>query len=291
MGYRLDLLALQPVSGRRRRGRRARIDPAASAREDGLLYISDRHARGNNAGHPLANLWDNGSDPVDALNDTLVVRQAALNRFGTDVLAQGLPLSEIRNVFPPIYLYHRYQVEAAAKALGGVMFAYEVNGPDVSGVTDYDPDQQRRALEALAQTLEPARLDISDATLALLTPSPFTDYDAIAQREQFETDQYPAFSRANAAAAAGRITSVRHVGPGPSGASGGTGRPQPRRVEPSNGFWPGSTALCLTRRVTSRRVWRRCARRCRTSMFVSSCAWRAARRPAPRGWRGQHYLT
>jgi hypothetical protein len=132
--------------------------------------------------------------------------QAALNRFGTDVLAQGLPLSEIRNVFPPIYLYHRYQVEAAAKALGGVMFAYEVNGPDVSGVTDYDPAQQRRALEALAQTLEPARLDISDATLALLTPSPFTDFDAIAQREQFETDQYPAFSRANAAAAAGRIT-------------------------------------------------------------------------------------
>ncbi|MAP48757.1 MAG: hypothetical protein CMH90_04665 [Oceanicaulis sp.] len=176
------------------------------AREDGLMYISDRHARGNNAGHPLANLWDNGSDPVDALNDTLVVRAAALNRFGTDVLAQGLPLSEIRNVFPPIYLYHRYQVEAAAKALGGVMFAYEVNGPDVSGVTDYDPDQQRRALEALAQTLEPARLDISDATLALLTPSPFTDYDAIAQREQFETDQYPAFSRANAAAAAGQIT-------------------------------------------------------------------------------------
>jgi hypothetical protein len=176
------------------------------AREDGLLYISDRHSRGNSSGHPLANLWDNGSDPVDALNDTLVVRAAALNRFGTDVLAQGLPLSEIRNVFPPIYLYHRYQVEAAAKALGGVMFAYEVNGPDVSGVTDYDPAQQRRALDALARTLEPSRLDIADETLRLLTPSPFSDYDAIAQREQFETDQYPAFSRANAAAAAGRIS-------------------------------------------------------------------------------------
>ncbi|WP_440958698.1 zinc-dependent metalloprotease [Oceanicaulis sp. LC35] len=178
----------------------------ADAREDGLLYISDRHARGNAAGHPFANLWDNGADPVEALNDTLVVREAALARFGTDVMAQGLPLSEIRNVFPPIYLYHRYQVEAAAKALGGVVFAYEVNGPGVSGVSDFDPARQRQALDALAATLDPALLDISDETLRLLTPSPFTDYDAIARREQFESDQYPAFSRANAAAAAGRIT-------------------------------------------------------------------------------------
>jgi hypothetical protein len=176
------------------------------AREDGLLYISDRHARGNASGHPFANLWDNGADPVEALNDTLVVREAALARFGTDVMAQGLPLSEIRNVFPPIYLYHRYQVEAAAKALGGVVFAYEVNGPDVNGVTDFDPARQREALNALAATLEPSILDISDDTLRLLTPSPFSDYDPIARREQFESDQYPAFSRANAAAAAGRIT-------------------------------------------------------------------------------------
>ncbi|WP_306015235.1 zinc-dependent metalloprotease [Oceanicaulis sp. MMSF_3324] len=176
------------------------------ARADGLLYISDRHARGNNSGHPLANLWDNGADPVAMLNDTLVVREAALERFGTDVMAQGLPLSEIRNVFPPIYLYHRYQVEAAAKALGGVLFAYEINGPGVEGVTDYDPARQRAALDALAATLEPGMLDIADETLQLLTPSPFADYDPIARREQFESDQYPAFSRANAAAAAGRIT-------------------------------------------------------------------------------------
>lgn len=178
----------------------------AQAQADGLLYISDRHARGNASAHPFANLWDNGEDPTAMLRETLVVRDAALSRFGTDVMAQDLPLSEIRNVFPPIYLYHRYQVEAAAKALGGVVFAYEVNGPEVDGVNDFDPDRQRQALDALVETLEPSRLDISDATLRLLTPSPYTDYDPIARREQFESDQYPAFSRANAAAAAGRIT-------------------------------------------------------------------------------------
>ncbi len=69
-----------------------------------------------------------------------------------------------------------------------------------------DPARQREALNALAATLEPSILDIPDQTLRLLTPSPFSDYDPIARREQFESDQYPAFSRANAAAAAGRIT-------------------------------------------------------------------------------------
>jgi hypothetical protein len=58
----------------------------------------------------------------------------------------------------------------------------------------------------LAATLDPAVLDIDDNTFALLAPSPYTDYDAIAQREHFESDQYPAFSRRNAAAAAARLT-------------------------------------------------------------------------------------
>ncbi|MEE2526238.1 zinc-dependent metalloprotease [Hyphobacterium sp. HN65] len=176
------------------------------ARSDGLMYISDRHARGNDSGHPLANLWDNGANPTDELLATLDVREQALAAFGPHVMQEGWPLSSIRDAFPPIYLYHRYQVEAAASSLGGVMFAYENNHSGVAGVSAYDAAEQRRALAALIETLQPAQLDISDATLALLSPSPYVDYDPIAQREHFESDQYPAFSRTNAAAAAARNT-------------------------------------------------------------------------------------
>ena len=176
------------------------------ARADGLLYITDRHARGNNSAHPQANLWDNGADAAEALNATMAVRQAALGRFGPQVLADGEPASSLRDVFSPIYLYHRYQAEAAAKSIGGVIFAYELNTGSQQGLAPVAPQDQRRALDALLGTLDPAALDISDATLALMAPSPFADYDAAATRELFESPAYPAFSRTAAAGAAAKIT-------------------------------------------------------------------------------------
>lgn len=178
----------------------------AQARTDGLLYITDMHARGNDAAHPLANLWDDGSDPVQALIDTLAVRAVALANFGPQTLAPGQPASELRAVFSPIYLYHRYQVEAAAKTIGGVYFDYELNGPSLRGLHPASAGEQMRALDVLLGTLDPAALDISETLLSQLMPSPSGDYDAAATREMFASSQYPAFSRSDAAAAAARIT-------------------------------------------------------------------------------------
>jgi hypothetical protein len=175
------------------------------ARANGLLYITDRHARGNGSAHPRASLWDNGPDAPDALIETMAVRRAALDAFGPQVLAAGEPASSLRDVFSPIYLYHRYQAEAAAKFVGGVMFDYELNGAQ-SGLAPVAPAEQRRALDALLTTLDPQALDISDRVLGLMAPSPFADYDAAATRELFESPAYPAFSRTAAAAAAARIT-------------------------------------------------------------------------------------
>lgn len=176
------------------------------AAADDLLYITDRHARGNASAHPLANLWDNGADPVASLTETLAVRARALETFGPQVLAEGQPASALRQVLPPIYLYHRYQVEAAAKSIGGVVFNYGPNRADLVGMTPVSADDQTRALQALLATLDPQILDLSDDILALMMPAPFADYDADATRELFRSDDYPAFSRTGAAAAAGRIT-------------------------------------------------------------------------------------
>lgn len=184
-----------------------------TARDDGLLYITDRHARGTSAAHPLANLWDNGEDPTAMLLETLDVRDAALAMFGQHNLREDQPLSALRAVFPPIYLYHRYQVEAAAKALGGVHFAYEINDEEASGLTPETPENQRAALAALLESVSPSRLDIPEATLALLSPAPFADYDSAATRELFASTAYPAFSRRDAAAAASRITFAAMLSP------------------------------------------------------------------------------
>jgi len=176
------------------------------ASANGLLYITDRHARGNASGHPLANLWDNGADPITMLNETMAVRARALAGFGQNVLAHGQPASSLRQVLSPIYLYHRYQVEAAAKAIGGVTFEYGLNRRDLVGMASVAAEDQDRALAALLATLDPQALDISDDILALMMPAPFADYDAAATRELFRSNDYPAFSRSGAAAASGRIT-------------------------------------------------------------------------------------
>jgi len=176
------------------------------ARANGLLYITDRHARGHNSAHPQANLWDNGADAITSLNETMAVRAAALEGFGPHVLADGQPASSLRDVFSPIYLYHRYQAEAAAKFIGGVVFDYELNSGQQAGLEPVSPADQRRALDALLATLDPAALDISDRVLGLMAPAPFADYDDAATRELFESPAYPAFSRTAAAGAAARIT-------------------------------------------------------------------------------------
>ncbi|WP_421791002.1 zinc-dependent metalloprotease [Hyphobacterium sp.] len=185
----------------------------AEARAEGLLYISDRHARSNNSGHPYAHLWDNGANATDGLIEAVAVRNHALARFGPHVMQEGWALPAIRDAFPPIYLFHRYQVEAAGAVIGAVDFAYETNSASVSGVRPHSAAEQRRALAALSATLQPSFLDIQDEVLAILSPSPYTDYDPIAQREHFESDQYPAFSRTNAASASARITLAAMLSP------------------------------------------------------------------------------
>ncbi|MGX6646552.1 zinc-dependent metalloprotease [Maricaulaceae bacterium MS644] len=185
----------------------------AETRDQGLLYISDAHARGEGAAYPEASLWDNGEDPVEHLAEVMAVRAAALERFGPDNLPAGRPLSELRATFVPIYLYHRYQVEAAAKAVGGRRFAYEINGSDVQGFSMIPAAEQRAALEALAATLDPAALDIADETTALLAPDPFTAYDGAVRRELFASSADPAFSRVDAARAAARLTLAAALAP------------------------------------------------------------------------------
>jgi len=178
----------------------------ADARTDGLRYVSDAHARGPGAAFPEASLWDNGADPVAHLEEVMAVRMSALAGFGADRLGEGRPLSELRLTFTPIYLYHRYQTEAAAKAIGGRRFAYETNSGGVSGVSIIPADQQRRALGLVLATLEPGFLDTPDAAARLMAPNPFTDYDAAVRRERIVSSAAPAFSRVDAARAAARIT-------------------------------------------------------------------------------------
>lgn len=131
----------------------------AQAHEEGLRFVADNDARPVSAGQPLGSLWDDGPDPIAELRRVEAVRRAAIDRFGNGALPAGESLADLRRAFVPIWLIDRYQVEAAAKSVGGVNFPYVVNGE--SNVAQVVPGAtQWAALYALLDTLTPAQLTV-----------------------------------------------------------------------------------------------------------------------------------
>ena len=167
--------------------------------EAGYVMASDEAARPRGSARPLASLWDNGSDAVAALERTMRVRAAALGAFGEDRIAEGQPLARLEEVFATVYLHHRFQVEATAKVVGGLAYGTAVRGAGEGTVRPLPAEQQRVALRAVLQTVEPRALDIPETTLRLLHPRPF-GYPR--HRELFHSGTHPAFDALGAAATA-----------------------------------------------------------------------------------------
>ena len=178
----------------------------AIANERGLVFVDDGHARSAATGHPLGNIWDNGPDPVAALNEAMAVRRIALDTFGPDRVAEGQPIADLKSVIVPIYLYHRYQTAAAAKKIGGMSFNYGLRGDGQPPAELVSPEEQRAALTAILATVRPAELDLSDDVLALLTPSIDSYFSADPARELFEQTASPAFDTVTAADTAAEMT-------------------------------------------------------------------------------------
>ena len=158
-------------------------DILADGAAKGLHFLSDQDARPPGAAHSMGNLWDNGTDPAAELEEVLRVRAAALGRFGERNVAVGRPLALLQETLAPVYLWHRYQVEATAKAIGGIDYTYAVRGAGDGAARLVDPALQRRALAALLSAIEPRALDLPEPVLRLLLPRPF-GYDA--NREMFQ---------------------------------------------------------------------------------------------------------
>lgn len=151
-------------------------DPAAvlaKNRQLGLSFISDRDARASGGGHPDAHLWDNGSDAVAELERILAVRQHVLANFSLANLAPNEPVSRLQQVLVPMYLLHRYQVEAAVKMLAGVHYDYAVNDGSRVDLRPVNAAQQQRALALLSATLSAEQLRLPAAVKALLAPAAY----------------------------------------------------------------------------------------------------------------------
>lgn len=175
----------------------------ADARSRGITFLSDQDARPVGGAHPQAHLWDNGTDAAAELERVMAVRGAALARFGETVIRRGAPLATLEEALVPLYLHHRYQVEAAVKLVGGVTYAYALRGDGHARPMSVPAAVQQRALTAVLATLDPRALVLPRDVLAAIPPRPFTFG---AHRELFERWTGLTFDAVSPAAAAARVT-------------------------------------------------------------------------------------
>src|SRR5207237_10075168 len=91
----------------------------------------------------------------------------------------------------------RYQVEAAAKLIGGEDYTFSLRGKGDRNPQIIAPEEQRRALAAVLETLKPEALALPESLLRLIPPRPpsyartradvgirtFSTFDALAPAE------------------------------------------------------------------------------------------------------------
>ncbi|HXY25378.1 MAG TPA: zinc-dependent metalloprotease [Candidatus Acidoferrum sp.] len=169
----------------------------------GLRYLTDQDARPAGSSSSVAHLWDSGSNAVDELNRLMQVRAAALKRFGENNIREGAPLATLEDVLVPLYMLHRYQVEAASKLVGGMDYTFALRGDGQTPTQIVAPAEQRRALAAVLATLKPEALALPEWLLKMIPPRP-PDYER--GREHFKIRTYPAFDALAPAEAAAQHT-------------------------------------------------------------------------------------
>jgi len=152
------------------------------ARQQGIAFINDQDARVPGSAHPGAHLWDNGTDVMQRLDELLAIREAGLANFSDAVITDGTPLFEMERRLVPVYLLHRYQLEATAKLLGGLYYDSGLKGDGATRLEPVDAAVQMDALDSIVELLRPERLALP-GNLRYLVPPPVSGYSR--EREYF----------------------------------------------------------------------------------------------------------
>ena len=133
-----------------------------------LRYMSNQDTELN----PKVDQWSNGVNQADELNRLMKVRRAALNRLGERTIRNGAPMATIEEPLVPIFMYHRYAVESTASMVAGQDYIYAMRGDGRTAVQWETAANQRKALDALANTLKPSELAVPKQVLDAIPARP-----------------------------------------------------------------------------------------------------------------------
>ncbi|WP_159471463.1 zinc-dependent metalloprotease [Dyadobacter sp. 3J3] len=167
--------------------------------KQGYIYIPDI---GGNA-HPTSHQWDDGSNPIDQMTNIMTVRRKVLDNFSEKAIRNGEPMATLEEVLVPVYLLHRYQIEAVAKSVGGLYFTHAVKNDGQVITRMVEPKEQWRALESLLNTISPEALALPEGLIKKIPPRP-TGYPS--SQETFTGHTGPTFDPIAAAEMAAGTT-------------------------------------------------------------------------------------
>jgi len=124
-----------------------------------------------------------------------------LNNFSESNIPQGTPMARLEEVLVPVYLFHRYQTQAAGKSIGGVDYRAALRGDGQKTVEIVPAATQRRSLKLLLGTIAPEALALPRNIIKMIPPRA-----GVGGGEVFPRHTSPTFDPLAAAESAANIT-------------------------------------------------------------------------------------
>jgi hypothetical protein len=100
------------------------------------------------------------------MTNIMQVRRKVLDNFSEKAIPAGQPMATLEEVLVPVYLLHRYQVEAVAKSIGGLFFTHAIKNDGQVITKMVEPERQWKAFDALMSTISPEALALPEALIA-----------------------------------------------------------------------------------------------------------------------------
>jgi hypothetical protein len=92
-------------------------------------------------------------------------------------IRKGTPMAMLEDVLVPIYLFHRYQIEAVSKVVGG-LYSYAVKGDGQMIMRAVTKEDQLNALNAITDCIDQKYWKYRKVILKLIPPRPAgSDYN------------------------------------------------------------------------------------------------------------------
>ena len=150
-------------------------------RDAGMVFTQDSD--------PRWTWYDDRETPGANLKETAEVRRIALANYGPQMLKPGEPIGALRDMrLWMIYLQQRYAIESSVRYVGGMIQNISVKGEaHPLPPTEFIPaKEQREVLDLLMDAIDPKNLEIPEALLIQLTPSPGRNLEDLSKDDVFD---------------------------------------------------------------------------------------------------------